>query len=456
MSSSDTPDSPQPPPSTPSASSSPKGPPPPETSRQPGPPPPESSRQPGPPPPESSRQPGPPPPESSRQPGPPPPESSRQPGPPPPESSRQPGPPPPESSRSASQIDRSNANPADTNPEVDGERLTAEAEQLTTNQNIFLWGKTRAGKTSLIAAFHKASIVSHETGINFIAKDERTREFISGVNRKILADLQAVEGTQTVDEPQTFIVRDLVNDWAIELSVPDGPGGAMFAGQAGGQVNEMMRREAMKLNEYARVSDQIVFCVSSIEKDQNYYGVDFVKKISEIINEETRTLSCSRFIIVLTKVDLLAAHASDELSQKLGGLMSPDIAQYVDQQQDSGVTPLTVMDWIDPIEMAKAIIGPYALNQLMSYLKPDAELVVALCSAWGFDPDSGYPIANAQGAFNIEHLSMDSDESELDFWRPYGVNSVLEYMLRGTHSMNLQPITRADLADDLVDQGGRI
>jgi hypothetical protein len=96
------------------------------------------------------------------------------------------------------------------------------------------------------------------------------------------------------------------------------------------------------------------------------------------------------------------------------------------------------------------------LNQLVSYLRPDAELVVALCSAWGFDPDTGYPIANAQGAFNTEHLFMDSDESELELWRPYGVNSILEYILRGTHSTNLQPISRADLAADLVDQGGRI
>jgi hypothetical protein len=92
--------------------------------------------------------------------------------------------------------------------------------------------------------------------------------------------------------------------------------------------------------------------------------------------------------------------------------------------------------------------GKSALIDIKKALNKDAQLLVALCSAYGFNEDGNLIF---DGVFNMDS-SYSLGEDQIDQWRPFGVLELLDYLLLHRKKSTIEIITKKDIYEDVFSR----
>ena len=307
----------------------------------------------------------------------------------------------------------------------------------TGDHPTFLWGKSDAGKSAFIAAFERACSLVHDS-FTLSVRFAHTRQLFESIKAALGSNHIGVFATDERENEQQsgvhsnlhgFNLLDKETSRRLEVTFFDGPGGAMFE-DTNGLIPEHFRAEREKLITEAKRAQTIIFCVGANHMDQEYFARRLPGQLAALSNEKQLIENCKRFIIVLTKSDILAAAAQIQLGALIDKTL--DVSVFDGHQQ---LLPRAVADWIDPVETAKALLGSYPLQQIRAHLPQDSKIAVALCSAWGFTRD-GFPLAGEDGSFQTSHLSIDYElgHTILSHWQPYGFIELIDFMLNDVTS----------------------
>lgn len=146
-------------------------------------------------------------------------------------------------------------------------------------------------------------------------------------------------------------------------------------------------------------------------------------RLERIAPRRTR-LSVKRVLLLLSKVDVLAAAMADQHRCSTG----------------EEVSALAIAQSLDPLGLALELLGLRCLMTLHRAIGTDADFAIGACSASGFCPESGE-------AF-LRWSPGRSPDERLRTWTPFGVNDALHFLAFGTCAGGLHRVTDEDLAED--------
>ena len=140
-----------------------------------------------------------------------------------------------------------------------------------------------------------------------------------------------------------------------------------------------------------------------------------------------------RFLLVLTKVDLLALEASRRM--RLG--------QKV-ELSDKAYVPAVIADRIDPLAQAAAVLGMPVLLTIDHLCGSKTKWAISVCSSGGFHAETGEPFLTELGIPNEGAYVPTVDV--LQHWRPFGVREIMDYIIDGSVSGPVRQIGPQDLS----------
>lgn len=321
--------------------------------------------------------------------------------------------------------------------------------------NCLIIGPSKVGKTTLLAALQRACHLPGRDNLKleFVAEGNTS----SRLTRKIvdiITDLRAgpdATAGENIEERETdypfrihattpggTIIRRPQRT-SVRMVVHDGPGGAFFprGGEAGPDARGTIYRQWRKrLAADGRVARSMILCVDSTDPEANLLEAYLGELIYDMSNLETipepepfeqrlyrwvrrrparpyrpyqrRCLNVDRFLLLLTKIDLLCAG--------VGG-------------HDKSFKPAKFAKLIDPVEQSRQLLGEHLLNKIRDALKPSASFAVGITSAWGFHPVSGQPFAGPDGRPGA--AQSEEGVEILPYWRPFGVRDAIFYIATG-------------------------
>ncbi len=314
------------------------------------------------------------------------------------------------------------------------------------DKTAFIWGRSNSGKTTLIKALQQSTKVRSTAPHVYVNNEDMVKQIID-LKKSMISTHASYLGIATTGEKN--YVFDIVDDKSgkhLKITVQDGAGEAMFPISI--DENEIVSNQDdlhKKLTEKAKEANYILLCVNATEIAQNYFDIILPRFLANF-TENNKIKNCEKFIIVLTNIDSLANIAYQQVSNHLSKLKT-----Y--QSRKRGITPEKISHLIDPVQQAKMIIGKSALIDIKKALNKDAQLLVALCSAYGFNEDGNLIFQeNAEDSiFNMDS-SYSLGEDHIDQWRPFGVLELLDYLLLHRKKSTIEIITKKDIYEDVFNR----
>jgi hypothetical protein len=215
----------------------------------------------------------------------------------------------------------------------------------------------------------------------------------------------------------------------------DSRGGACDSSISRGQVHQLAEADALVL-----VIDATQPCLATIEANLPRLLYRMATSISgeaprqshrsrilsrlgllraHAVPRRTR-LSVQRVLLLLTKIDVLAAAMAREIARSGVIVSAVDVA------------------WaIDPLGLAMELVGERTLRRLCRSIGADADFAVGMCSTSGFCGDSGR-------AFSGWSPGRSPDERERA-WTPFGVREALLYIALGRCERTVQRVTETEI-----------
>jgi hypothetical protein len=324
-----------------------------------------------------------------------------------------------------------------------------------------LIGLSNAGKTNLVDACEQACADPAA------CSDSVQLEYLGGASTRQQAERSArsvAEGYRLRPDDDVHVYDAfLTATWratfwrpekrvGVHLHFVDGPGGGLFPTEDD-RSNPVQLLWERQLIADAQKADAIVLCVDSSDPqlDRLAKGLrtilaavalpDYVKAASLPVGHRllaafgravdpppvaSRRLRAQRFLLLLTKIDLLVSGPLD------GGA----------HRDGRGPTPLAIARSLSPLEVACEIVHASNLLRILAALRPGAEFAVGLTSAWGFAP-SGYPFMEGSSPVRLSNQPADRRTSD---WRPFGVREVFHFLLDGRAAGPVERITREKVA----------
>jgi hypothetical protein len=337
-----------------------------------------------------------------------------------------------------------------------------------------IMGASQAGKTTLLGAVAQACSLPRrdpeDYHLKFLVGERGTGTFVRRAYQDMLLgapgdathDVQRYRFAARVTRPRTFWRP--ADPTEATLTINDGPGGALFPDAVDAHTED---RGGLTQWEESMIEDAVsasclVLCVDCSVPDTDLvlsqladrlrdfssraapttaepvtetWGQRLYRRLERIHGAHRprrrvaeRWLNADRFLLLLTKVDVLAervAAAHDRASGVPVGTTPPS----------------AVAAAIDPVHQACELLGEVFLQQILGALRPGAELAVGLTSARGFDAETGRPFrarpAPPWTDDDPEALDEDpaSDAAEspayLKDWAPVGLRDAVIFMVRG-------------------------
>lgn len=336
--------------------------------------------------------------------------------------------------------------------------------------SCLIMGPTKVGKTTLLAALNRAC--------HLPARDDLKLEFVAEGNTSAVLTRKAVEivrdlkpgpdatSREQVDETEyPFMIHaTTVSDGvlrrprrtSVRMVVSDGPGKAFFPEDVEMENDHDYIRWRTKLVRDGRSAGSMILCVDSTDPSADLLEAHLGTMIYDMSELETfeerepfesrlhrwvrrrpslpyrpyqrRCLSVDRFLLLLTKVDLLCAGA-----RTYGGPMNPLRAALM----------------LDPVEQARQLLGVHLLNTIQDALRPGAAFAVGVTSAWGFHPVSKEPFAHPDG--RPKGVDGERGKEVLPYWTPFGVRDAIYFIATGECRGTVRRVTSEHtvLRDDL-------
>lgn len=336
-------------------------------------------------------------------------------------------------------------------PRVEEPEAEEGAESSPGSKNsCVIMGPTQVGKTMLLAAIQRAC---HQPGLDdfklrFVAEGN-TGSRLAKIAVKIIKQRQAQqpeatgsEGKEEAEYPFWIHASSTKSrlglqpkTHSVNMVVNDGPGGALFPAEnlpLSGDIEEWQK----KLVRDGREASALVLCVDSMRPRADLlesYLPDVIGKMSKLDRQTERVpfaeralgwirwrpvspsrsydgrwLKADRFLLLLTKIDLLC--------------------QNVDRF-DPSFTPEGIARLINPVEQARGLLGVHLLNTIHAALKSEAKFAIGVTSAWGFSPVSKEPFAGPDGLPGA--APGETGEDLLPDWTPFGIRDAMYFIATG-------------------------
>lgn len=154
-------------------------------------------------------------------------------------------------------------------------------------------------------------------------------------------------------------------------------------------------------------------------------------------------LYLQRVLLLLTRIDILAADAVEVLKRRADGSGAP-----LEHVGADAWTPREMAEAIDPVAQARSLLGPVLLNLVRDAIPPQATLAVGVCSASGFSPSPHCgPFLGRDGKL-LQQFKSKSDDELVRCWRPFGVREALAFITQGRAGGTVREVTPQDLGID--------
>lgn len=325
------------------------------------------------------------------------------------------------------------------------------AEQSSRSKNsCVIMGPSQVGKTMLLAAIQRAC---HQPGLDdfklrFVAEGN-TGSRLAKVAVEIIKQRQSNQPLATGAErkeqaeypfwihatgPKTRLGLQSKTRSA-NMVVNDGPGGALFPAEnlaLSADIEEWQK----KLVRDGLEAESLILCVDSMRPSADLlesYLPDVIGKMSKLDRQNERVpfgeralswirrrpvdasrsyagrwLKADRFLLLLTKIDLLCQNV---------------------HRFDPSFTPEGLARRINSVEQARSLLGVHLLNTIHDALKSDAKFAIGVTSAWGFSPISKEPFAGPDGLPGA--APGETGEDILPDWTPFGIRDAMYFITTG-------------------------
>lgn len=313
-----------------------------------------------------------------------------------------------------------------------------------------IMGPSQVGKTMLLAAIQRAC---HQPGLDdfklrFVAEGNtgsRLAKVAVDIIKQRKASGPMATGNEKKEEAEyPFWIHATApksrlgvqpKTHSIHMVVNDGPGGALFPAEnlaLSGDIEAWQKglvRDGME-------AGSLILCVDSTRPNADLlesYLPDVIGRMSKLSTQRERVpfgeraigwirrrpvsasrtydgrwLKADRFLLLLTKVDLLCRNVD---------------------QFDPSFTPERVARLIDPVEQARSLLGVHLLNTIHDALKAEAKFAIGVTSAWGFSPISEEPFAGFDGRPGA--APGETGDDILPDWTPFGIRDAIYFIATG-------------------------
>jgi hypothetical protein len=300
-------------------------------------------------------------------------------------------------------------------------------------------GPAQSGKTTLLLAMQQACLQvgqnrRHSSGENpyeqhagdgykldFVPESDSTTDLVSLAGeflfrgKKVQASREVTEYSFRVflndmEKPGPEIVR--------QITVTDGPGGYLFPGEAGWRNAQS---SAWKdLLDRTRCAQNLILCVdgSNPAVGTLYHGLPHL--ILHLKGEQTR-LPYRRVLLLTTKIDRVI-DSFQRAPERRTADRSRRYPGFAFRWNSARIASL-----LDPVAQTRQILGK-VIEMLQGSLASDATLAVGLCSALGFDRETGASFASTA---RHEICSTTTMAVRLRGWEPFGVREAILFLLVG-------------------------
>lgn len=300
-------------------------------------------------------------------------------------------------------------------------------------------GPAQSGKTTLLLAMQQACLQAGQNRRNqhgenpyeqqagdgykldFVPESESTAALVSLAGEFLFRGKTVQASRELTDYSFRIFLNHLEKpgpEVSRQITVTDGPGGYLFPGE-GGWRNA--KSPAWKdLLDRAQSAQNLVLCVdgSNPGVDTLYHGLPDL--ILHLKGESPR-LRYSRVLLLTTKIDKVIGNFQTASQEKCIGYSWP----Y--PQSDSLWNGVRIARMLDPIAQVRQLLGK-VIEILQGSLASDASLAVGLCSALGFDRETGAAFVST---LQNEGNSNDTMALRLRDWEPFGVREAILFLLVG-------------------------
>ena len=328
-------------------------------------------------------------------------------------------------------------------------------------QNCLIAGPTGAGKTAFLGALWHACADTAGGAFDVALGFGPEMARLSGTQISKAVEGQGLDATVTTKQYQFTVTVDERDPNTHEILRPhgvsafscmDGPGGALFTTnfQPDSLPSDMQeyRKELVAAGQSATalvfVIDSMTDAVRSFLAGNLPYvlgdlavklpvpvadprlvsGIPLLKRIwpwkngnhhhleSYLVDDKkfAYKLSADRVVFVLNRIDQVCLHWQEEWRQNDDRRKNWSVLQIAEA-------------FARPLPLAYHVLGKRFFHQVRGFLKPGAKMAVAICSAGGFDRDSGDPCLDATGRPNrMDGLDPRTQEGRV---KHYGVREAI-------------------------------
>lgn len=324
----------------------------------------------------------------------------------------------------------------------------------TGSKGGLLIGPPKAGKTTLIAALHRACITPSDSeielrwkgGIDSASQKELSRRLTEALNQILSGSKSSVSGREGTEATwqvtkYTFNIEGRLRHphhfnslklFDLTLSFHDGPGGAMFSDTENAWESQASNRNIMVKD--SRDAYTLLFCLDGSQK-QAYSMQSNLSRILPLLQDHKKNdgyIPPKRVIILLNKVDQIATSLYEELGKGQPSHRVP-------------ITPRQIAEEMDPLQMAIECLGYASLKMIRDSMSADAQLAVGLVSNWGFK-DSGFPLVDKSGVpVFLSEINRGDENDFVAQWQPFGIRETLIYIATGRVDSTIKVIGPNDL-----------
>lgn len=313
--------------------------------------------------------------------------------------------------------------------------------------DCILIGPSGVGKSSFLGALGRDSAHELEGTQISLARGNALADLSGKVALALGSTASALEPTAnpaTYDFQVTVQRQPGATPLEVEVLVQDWPGGILFRPDREKSLAFLHEDSlAQRCLRVAQETSNLVLCIDSMHPDRLLWEIVLPQLLSNLsisagrllprmgrvgrtdlppILSPKRHLPFDRVLILLTKIDLVCTAVTEAVSASglpSKGPVSPLLVRLAR-------SPRELARHLDPLRLAEECLGRALLDQLLSVLKPGAELAVGLSSAWGFETLPG---------------GDEQPGPALDKWSPFGLDEAILYLATGDTRPPVTPIS---------------
>lgn len=289
-------------------------------------------------------------------------------------------------------------------------------------------GPTKAGKTVLVAALYHATLKfegeqlpygQEVIEVQMLPKSEEMKNLIEQAADIFVTGQMPVIGTQDLyryrfeykvrwRDDANLLIKEQVR--ATEFVMLDGPGGALFGGQATEDIDDIKMKDFQKeLTKEIQRASGIVMCIDSTNEDAAHV---LFKRLPLILIEAAQLgeFNCTKLVVCLTKADdYFATHAERALYQ---------------------------LKRASATERAVALMARPTYRALRQHLSPNLKAYAGWTSVYGYLDNGQVNFDKSADALRIRPPDHTAAKS-IELWQPFRVIDPFVFLCSGL-TMNLE------------------